>query len=119
MTEERNGTTESINGFSELDTGIKAVTAMLNRYNRARLIIRADDVPDGYEDIILRRFAELVNHLPEISISSAGKSVIVDAEGYEIPYSWKGWFYTRRCHFDDASNEDVWTDSITCGMRHH
>ena len=96
MTEERNGTTESINGFSELDAGIKAVTAMLNRYNRARLIISSDDVPDGFEDIIVGRFAELVNHLPEIRISSAGNTIIVDAEGYEIPYSWKGWFYTRR-----------------------
>lgn len=119
MTDQRNGTTESINGFSELDAGIKAVTAMLNRYNRARLIISSDDVPDGFEDIIVGRFAELVNHLPEIWISSAGNTVIVDAEGYETPYSWKGWFYTRRCHFDDASNEEVWTDSITCGMRHH
>ena len=119
MTDDRDGTTETIDGFSGLDMGIKAVTAMLNRCNKARLIIRTDDVPDGYEDIIMGRFSELVNHMPKVIVSSAGNAIIVDTEGYEIPYSWKGWFYTRRCHYDDTSKEDVWTDSITCGMRHH
>ncbi len=126
-----NETTEFVEGMDGLDDALKSVTAMLNRYFKADVFIGVDvngeptgcEFSNGDTDRVLKRFVEVTNHMPEVSVvletdGSGRRYIHISARGYEIPYSYKGWFYVRRSCTEKGS-ETEWIDSITCGMRHH
>ena len=46
--------------------------------------------------------SQVINHSPDVTITlesdDSGKRYIrITGTGYDIPYSFKGWFYARRC----------------------
>ena len=106
------------------------MTGMLNNRNRGVVMIGVDGrgeplgISFGEDDV--RRVREAVerslNHLPKFDVSigsDGGKEYLrIAAEGYEIPYSCDGWFYSRRrCPGSPDGKE--WVTLLTCGMRHH
>ena len=124
-----------IGGMDSLDDGIKALSSMINRFNRASLYIGVGpngrmlgiDIPEGIDRIIFERMEEKLNHMPKVSVNiltEGGVSCIrVYAEGYETPYAYEGWFYGRKCsrRKDPESGEVVteWKATLTCGMKRH
>ena len=122
--------TEFVDGVEQLDEAVRAMTGMLNNRNRGVVIIGVDGrgeplgISFGEDDV--RRVREAVerslNHLPKFDVSigsDGGKEYLrIAAEGYEIPYSCDGWFYSRRrCPGSPDGKE--WVTLLTCGMRHH
>ena len=118
-------------GMEQLEEAVKTLTGMLNRYNRGRILLGVD----SHGDVIGKAFCETdvgtvretigksINHVPDVRIriglTSDGKQYLsIEAEGYEIPYSYKSWFYSRRqCPGAEPGKE--WVTLLTCGMRHH
>ncbi|AGI47999.1 hypothetical protein TALC_01006 [Thermoplasmatales archaeon BRNA1] len=130
-----NGTTCFAAGMGELDDSLKAMTAMLNRSNRAEILIGIgpDGEPSG-EDLseddipeVVRRMSAKIDHLPEYSVnldSLEGRPFIrISARGYETPYTFDGWFYIRKCRLtrDGQSHEvrEEWIQTLTCAMVRH
>ena len=126
-------TTGFISGMENLDDAIKMMSGMLNRFNRAEVFVGVgpDGEPTGISfspedpDKIRERMAEIMNRLPEVSVSEetyGGKTCIhISAVGYETPYSWKGWFYGRKCRpvRDGGGVRMEWTETMTCAMKRH
>lgn len=129
-------TVEFIDSMDHLDEAIKAMTAMLNKYNRARVYIGVDNGGKATaavlneDDVqkIIATVKEKVNNRPKLEVtlnqSDGGKRyILIDAAGYETPYSFGTWFYVRRCSYekDDSSGtfEPRWIQTITCGMKRH
>ena len=123
--------TAFFDGMEQLEEAVKTLTGMLNRYNRGRILLGVD----SHGDVLGRSFCETdvgtvretigksMNHVPDVRIqiglTSDGEQYLsIEAEGYEIPYSYKSWFYSRRqCPGAEPGKE--WVTLLTCGMRHH
>lgn len=129
-----NGTTEFVDGMEDLDEALRSVAAMLNRYNRADVYIGVgpDGEPAGAclgdEDVetVRRSMESGMNTVPEAGISletdERGRRYIhVSARGYDIPYSYGGWFRVRRCCITKNGDSLVeeWKNLLTCGMKRH
>ncbi len=127
-------TVEFCDGMQDLDMALRSTTAMLNRYNRCKVYIGVgmDGSPLGIEpteEDILRisaRCDEIVRARPTIEASIEEQDgveyILLDATGYETPYSWKGWFWVRaRRPSTDASGKVRvdWTETPTCSMKRH
>ncbi len=127
---------EFVDGMEHLDEAIRAMSAMLNRYNNARIFIGVDglghaigaDLSSEDIDTVRTRVSELLNRMPVMNITlefEGGKDYIrIIAEGYETPYAWKGWFYTRKCNPTRPQGSDgpvvnEWVETLTCGMKRH
>ena len=102
--------------ISELDKGVRSITAMLNRHNRGKLYIGVNDsgevigIQSGKSTLmdIKQNIRNNVkpNILTEVKliVSDDNKEYIeVDAIGNDIPYSFDGRFYIR----NGASDEQV------------
>jgi len=53
--------------------------------------------------------SQVINHVPDVTITvesdNSGKNYIrITGTGYDIPYSFKRWFYARRCFYDRPSD---------------
>lgn len=139
---ERNGlgkegpTVEFVDGMEDIDQAIRSMSAMLNRYNRADIYIgvNIDGIPTGADvsekdaDVIRRRVGELMNRLPQtMSVDIVGEEVRyihISATGYETPYAYGSWFYTRKCNPTQPNGPkggvvEEWTETLTCGMKRH
>jgi len=101
------GTTEFKESMSQLDKGIMAITAMLNRYNHAEVYIGVRDdgsiigIQVGKDTVekIRNRISTMVapQILPQIDVlESDGKEYIrISCSGYASAYSFNGRYYTR------------------------
>jgi len=78
--------------------------------------------------MIRDRMSQLINHVPDVTITirsdDDGKRYFrITGTGYDIPYSFKGWFYARRCFYERPSGgiqvKEEWIETITCGMKRH
>ena len=126
-------TTEFVDGMDGLDDALRSMVAILNRKNRALVLIGIGDdgeptgarIDDDAPEMIRARIREIVNAQPttDISIESIGdrRYVRISAIGYETPYSWKGWFWIRAKRFTVDGSETVvhWTETPTCSMKRH
>ena len=118
-----------------LDDALRAMSAMLNRFNRAEIYIGVDSGgnPIGHlteDDVcsVKKRMSEKVRTTPDakIFLERCGDHsyVRISATGYETPYSFGSWFYTRKCNptQPEGSSGPVvneWTETLTCGMKRH
>ena len=129
-------TVEFIDSMDQLDEGLKNMTAMLNRFNKASIFIGVDkngnilenDLSEDDVKAIRKRMNEMVRTSPDVNISletSDGRRFIrITATGYETPYSFGSWFYTRKCNPTQPEGPsgpvvNEWCATITCGMKRH
>lgn len=127
-------TLEFVDGMDQLDDALKAMTAMLNRSNRATVLIGVGDDGEALGidlcaddiDIIEQRMLSKLNHRPAVSISlesteDGRRYIRISATGYETPYAFGSWFYIRKCIYsksDDGVDEE-WIQTLTCSMKRH
>ncbi len=130
-----NATNEFVDGMEQLDDALRSLSAILNRYPSARILIGVggDGKPLGKtfsEDdvhIIRIRMRSALNTVPdtEITIEGAeegGQYIRISARGGDPPYSFGGWFHVRRCQIvrePDGQAREEWRDSLTCAMKRH
>ena len=128
-------TTEFVDGMDQLDDALRSMTAMLNRFNKAEVYIGVDGEgePIGHlteDDVakVIGRMSEKVRTAPKAKVTlehSGGFDFIrISATGYETPYSFGSWFYTRKCnptqpHGSSGPVVNEWTETLTCGMKRH
>ena len=129
-------TVEFINSMDNLDEAIKSMTAMLNKYNRASVYIGvdidgraiADDLTEDDVQKVIDSIHTKVNNRPVLKVtlnqSENGKRyILVDAVGFETPYSFGTWFYIRKCIYSkpdpDGPVTERWTQTLTCSMKRH
>jgi hypothetical protein len=127
-------TTEFVDGMDDLDEALKAMTSMLNRSNSAKVYIGVDpdgkvigaDLSDSDVAAVMDAMGRKVNTRPDVSVTleeipDGRRYILISATGYEIPYSYDGWFYSRKCRpvRKEGTVVNEWADTITCGMRHH
>lgn len=110
-----NETIEFKKSLSQLDKGLKSLTAMLNRngYGTVYFGVNKDGEVNRKVTVAKSTFAEIRNEarallepVPVLNISSGETEegfqyIIVSAEGQEIPYAFDGRFYTRSGTADD------------------
>lgn len=120
-------TVEFVDSMEDADSAVKSMTAMLNRFNHARILFGVDDrgriigksfsVKDA--ELFLERVRVKSNRMPHIEyeLGPDGSYLIIRAQGYETPYAYSGWFYGRKCRPTDNGLE--WTETLTCGMKRH
>lgn len=125
MAPEESETAGYVTGMGGLDRAVRMMTAMLNRYNRAEVLIlpeEGESFGEAEAEAVRGRIGELVNHPPGFSVALTGRDgdqcILISAEGYETPYACGGWFYVRRYHFAPDGSR-VWTESPTCAMKRH
>jgi len=127
-------TTEFVEGMEQLDHALTSMAAMLNRYHRACIYIGVgnDGEPNGsdFDDEDLNTIYENIktkmNTRPEVKVElmadDVGRRYIrISASGYDIPYSYNGWFRVRRCCMSKSGGATVkeWKNLLTCGMKRH
>lgn len=120
-------TVEFIDDMSGVDSAVRSMTAMLNRFNRARIVFGVDSegeiignrFSEKDAELFVSKVKERSNRMPEIEheIGPGGTYLIIRARGYETPYAYGGWFYGRKCRPTDTGFE--WTETLTCGMKRH
>ncbi|MBQ2762532.1 MAG: ATP-binding protein, partial [Candidatus Methanomethylophilaceae archaeon] len=101
-------TVEFKEGIAQLDKGIKALSAMLNRHNNGKVFFGVNDTGEviGMDvgDSTLEKIRNAVRSdiqphiLPDISIltSDNGKEYIcIEVTGHDVPYSWKDRYFIR------------------------
>ncbi len=105
------------------------MTAMLNRFNKATVLIgtgkdgRAigDELSEKDVDTVLEIMSARINRMPDVRVTlesdGDGRYIMIRATGYETPYAFDGWFYTRK----RAPTGDgfAWKETLTCGMKRH
>ena len=130
---EEGWTVEFVDGMGNLRDAVRSMTAMLNRFNRCKVYIGVSDdggvIGSGYGEAEVSEVESLIatsmNNRPhaEVSVHNVGERcyILVDAEGYETPYSFDGWFYIRKCRPETSSGKvvNVWTETPTCSMKRH
>lgn len=129
-----NETTEFVDSMDEMAEGLRSMAAMLNRYHRADVYIGvgADGEPNGADiedsdlDVIRESMASKMNTVPEASITivtdeSGRRYIHIFATGYDIPYTYDGWFRIRRCCVTRTNGtiSTEWKNLMTCGMKRH
>lgn len=115
-----NETVEFKTGIAQLDKGILALTAMLNRHQHGTLYIGVDDSGEvvGMDigpktlERIRNRIRDLIRPqvVPDISIlttEDGRKYVSVDVSGYDIPYSCDGRYYIRNVSSNESAGPEV------------
>ncbi len=129
-------TVEFIDSMDNLDEAIKSMTAMLNKYNRASVYIGvdkdgdaiSDDLTDDDVQKVIDTINTKVNNCPELKVSlnlsdNGKRYILIDAIGYETPYSFGTWFYIRKCIYTkpdpDGPVIERWTQTLTCSMKRH
>ncbi len=127
-------TVEFVDSMEDLDDGLRSMAAMLNRYHRAEILIGVDsdgettgiDVGEEDLDAVRSRIRERMNTVPEATVASeqaenGDRYIRVSATGYDIPYSYDGWFRVRRYCVRKTGDGTVteWKDLLTCGMKRH
>ena len=121
--------------MSEAESAVRSMTAMLNRFNEATVVIGMDKDgrPTGIRptkddvEAALGIMASKMNRMPDasVSIESDGEAgfIVIRAVGYETPYSFGSWFYTRKCNpvipKDGSRAGFEWKETLTCGMKRH
>ena len=113
--------TEVYDSMEHLDEALCSLAAILNSYQRAEIFI-ADPDPGKIEDMIRKEIRPVPLFSVTVCDSGDGNRYArITAEGYEIPYSYGGWFRSRRCFYEerDGRTVEVRKNLITCGMRHH
>ena len=115
-----NETTEFKKSISQLDKGILALTAMLNRSNRGTVYFGVDD--DGNVvgmDIGTSTSEKIRNHVrdfvqPRIFLNieiletdDNKKYLSVSSSGFDIPYSYDGRYYIRHTASNESASPEV------------
>ncbi len=95
-------------GMEEADSAVKSMTAMLNRFNKATVVIKArkdgrtagEGLSEKDVDAVLGIISARTNRMPDVRVTleSDGdeRYIKMVATGYETPYAFDGWFYTRK-----------------------
>jgi len=126
-------TLEFVDGMDQLDQGLRSMVAMLNRRNRAVVLIGVgkdgevlpSEISESDVEAVRERMERGMNHLPQARVtleSDGGRPFIrIDARGYETPYSYGGWFYIRKRRPVRVDGKDAleWTEGPTCSMKRH
>ncbi len=127
-------TTEFVDSMEQLDHALTSMAAMLNRYHRADIYIGVNDdgEPIGsdldagdlntIEESIRTKMNTRPDATAELLVDGDGRRYIrISASGYDIPYSYDGWFRVRRCCISRSGNGTVkeWKNLLTCGMKRH
>ena len=129
-------TVEFIDGMEQLDDGLKAMTAMFNRYNKANVYIGVDH--DGNiiggdfseEDVqkVIQRMHEKVNTQPNVRVTlesneEGNRYILISGTGYETPYAFGTWFHIRKWVYSkpepDGPVKEDWIQTLTCSMKRH
>lgn len=130
-----NATTEFVDGMENLGDALRSMSAILNRYPQATILIGVDrdgkplGKQFGEDDLqtIRIKMKTSLNTVPNVSISiktaDDGEQYIhISAKGGDPPYSYGGWFHVRRCKIirdSDGTVREEWRDSLTCAMKRH
>lgn len=115
-----NEATEFVERISELDEGVRSLTAMLNRHSHGTVYFGVDDKGNVIGMDIGRDTTESIrNHVrskvlpqivPEVEemTSDDGKKYIaLRATGSNVPYSYDGRYYIRNVSSDESAGPDV------------
>ena len=103
-------------GMEEADSAVKSMTAMLNRFNKATVVIRAgrdgrtagEGLSEKDVDAVLEIMSAKTNRMPDVRVTlesdGDGRCIVIRAAGYETPYAFGGF---------------AWKETLTCGMKRH
>jgi len=113
-------TVEFKEGIAQLDKGIKALSAMLNRHNNGKVFFSVNDTGEviGMDvgDSTLEKIRNAVRSdiqphiLPDISIltSDDGKAYIcIEVTGHDVPYSWKDRYFIRNHTSNESAGPEI------------
>ncbi len=112
--------TEFKESLSQLDKGLKSITAMLNKHGEGSVFFGVSDAGDicGLEigkDTLMdirnrirdkiepRIYAEIKDYADE----SGKKYIKVSAKGSDVPYSYDGRYYVRNVSADEQASNDI------------
>ncbi len=129
-----NETTEFVDGMEQMDEALRSLAAILNRYHKAEVLIGVSsdgepvdaDIDDDDVETVKRSISEKMNTVPDADITivtdDEGRRYIrISATGYDIPYTYDGWFRVRRCCISKKDGNTIveWKNLMTCGMKRH
>ena len=111
-------TAEFKEDISQLDEGVKSLSAMLNRYHRGTVYFGVndseacvDDSESAAEKILTAVCTDIQPYVvPKIKIMKTfGSKTYVSAEvtGYDTPYSWKERYFIRNGTSDETADPDT------------
>lgn len=123
-----NETQEFKLSLSQLDKGLKSLSAMLNRGGTGTVYFGVDDdgevkgISIGKKTLldIRNRVTDLIEpkvvcSIKEISDESGNTCVKVSAQGYDIPYSCDGRYYIRNVSADEHIPNDILRKMLASG----
>ena len=106
--------------IAQLDKGIKGLTAMLNRNNKATVyfgvgddgdVIGMDVGPSTYEKIrnAIRTDIKprIIANIETLTADNGKKYVSVTAEGYDTPYSYKDMYFIRHASSNESATPEL------------
>ena len=106
--------------IAQLDKGIKGLTAMLNRNNKATVyfgvgddgdVIGMDVGPSTYEKIrnAIRTDIKprIIANIETLTADNGKKYVSVTAEGYDTPYSYKDMYFIRHASSNESATREL------------
>ena len=118
-------TMEFKESISQLDKGLKSLSAMLNRHNRGTVYLGVDDSGDVIGMDIGKDTLENIRNLvrsriqpqilPEVTehFSDDGRRFItIHASGYDTPYSYDGRYFIRNVSSDESAGPEIVTQLV-------
>ncbi len=113
-------TVEFKEGIGQLDKGVKALSAMLNRHHHGTVFFGVNDSGDviGMDvgDSTLEKFRNAIRVdivpqvIPRIDVMETDdckRYVSVSVTGHDVPYSWKGRYYIRNVTSNESAGPDI------------
>lgn len=118
-------TMEFKESISQLDKGLKSLSAMLNRRNHGTVYFGVDDSGDVIGMDIGRDTPESIRNLarsriqpqilPEVTVHDTDdgrRCIVLHASGYDTPYSYDGRYFIRDVSSDESAGPEIVTQLV-------
>lgn len=107
-------------GLGQLDKGLKSLTSMLNKHGQATVYFGVDDdgnvcglnigkntLMDIRNRICDKIEPRIYAEIQELTDDTGKKYIKVNANGFDIPYSFDGRYYLRNVSADEKASNDI------------
>lgn len=118
-------TMEFKESISQLDKGLRSLSAMLNRRNHGTVYFGVDDSGNVIGMDIGRDTLESIRNLarsriqpqilPEVTVHDTDdgrRFIVLQASGYDTPYSYDGRYYIRNVSSDESAGPEIVTQLV-------